>query len=234
MSTILLKERVGFYAYNYVKPLLESIESIGLGTGSTIKFFIDKLISDGVLAGLRVTVSSIDTLLYLSRRGVTATPPGYIEHLDLYVDGFDEVSSRLDIVKGRGGALHWEKQLALIADRRIYIGDYTKYNGKPYLYLKPIPIEVSPPSLSYVLKSLSALGKPVLRMGRRKDGPIITDTGNYIVDLYTNEVHDAEEIDKVIKEISGVVETGLFPRKLVDTVIITTPHGVVRVYGERS
>ena len=234
MSTILLKERVGFYAYNYVKPLLESIESIGLGTGSTIKFFIDKLISDGVLAGLRVTVSSIDTLLYLSRRGVTATPPGYIEHLDLYVDGFDEVSSRLDIVKGRGGALHWEKQLALIADRRIYIGDYTKYNGKPYLYLKPIPIEVSPPSLSYVYKKLSNLGKPVLRMGRRKDGPIITDTGNYIVDLYTSEIRDAEEIDKVIKEISGVVETGLFPRKLVDTVIITTPHGVVRVYGERS
>jgi ribose 5-phosphate isomerase A len=146
------------------------------------------------------------------------------------VDGLDEMDNNMNIVKGRGAALNWEKQLALRSKRRIYIGDHTKYNGRGYLYLKPVPVEVSPPSLHYTLALLGKHGRVRLRTGSGKDGPVITDSGNYIVDLYTDMITDPVRLDAEIRGINGVVETGLFPNSLVDTVIIAYPDGRVRVF----
>ncbi len=225
----ILKELAGRAAYDYVYNDLDSAESIGLGTGSTIKYFIKRLLRDNRLHRLRVYASSLDTLLYLAEHGIRAQPPGYTSHVDLYVDGLDEVSTRLDIVKGRGAALHWEKQLALITGKRIYVADYTKYNGRPYLYMKPIPIEVSPQSLQYAMEKLGGYGAPILRRGLRKDGPVITDSGNYIIDLYADRIDEPARLDEEIRGINGVVETGLFPRSLVDAVILALPHGEIKV-----
>ncbi len=229
------KRLVGLYAYHYLLDYLEEASVIGLGTGSTIKYFIDELLRNKFLNGKEVVVSSQDTLLYLYQYGVKPyTPHIGSSIIDLYVDGFDEMSNNLDLVKGRGAALFWEKQLALRSKFRIYIGDYTKINNRDYLYLKPVPIEVSPPTLPYVTRILRENGyKFKIRTGKAKDGPIVTDTGNYIIDLYIDMISDAERLDKKLKSINGVIETGLFPHKLVDTVIVAYPDNIIKVYEAR-
>ncbi len=226
-----LKRIVGEYVYSYLYDVLRDADSIGLGTGSTIKYFIDRLVGSGILADKEIYVSSLDTLLYLEKHGYKTYTPHISGVIDVYIDGFDEASNRLDLVKGRGAALLWEKQLALRSKLRIYIGDYTKLNNRDYLYLKPVPIEVSPPTLPYVVNRLREEGVRFrIRMGRGKDGPVITDSGGVVIDLYLGRIEDAGERDRWIKRINGVVETGLFPHKLVDIVLISYPNGVVRVY----
>jgi len=197
---------------------------IGLGTGSTVKVFID--LCRDYLRDRHIYVSSVDTSIHLYRIGLRSLDIHTLDHLDVYVDGADEVSSRLDLVKGRGGALFREKLLALSATSRIYVVDYSKYTGVEYLYAKPIPIEVVPVAMNYVLKYLARLGfEPQIRTGTGKDGPVISDNGNYIVDLKQLEpIINAKYTHERLKLIHGVVETGIFPGEdLVDAVVIGYP-----------
>lgn len=210
--------------------VLREADVLGIGTGSTVRFFIDEMIGLGLHQGKKLVVSSMDTLFYLAQKGVHAYTPHIINRIDIYIDGFDEASSRLDLVKGRGAALLWEKQLALRAEKRIYIGDHTKYTGKNYLYKKPIPVEVVPAAIPYVVERLREFGEPRLRLGRARDGPVVTDSGNYIVDLVVDRIDDGFEADREIRLINGVVETGIFPRILVDRVYVAFPDGAVKVF----
>lgn len=206
---------------------------LGIGTGSTIKYFIDELIRLDMLKDKKVVVSSYATLNYLRKHGIDAYTPINCDYVDIYVDGLDEINSNMDIIKGRGAALLWEKQLAIRSKLRIYVADYTKVNPEPYLYMKPVPIEVVPNTAYYVIEKLAILGKPVLRMGKMKDGPIITDNGDFIIDLIYEKIQDARRVDEEIKKINGVVETGLFPNNLVDYVIVSYPGNIIRVYSRR-
>lgn len=198
---------------------------IGLGTGSTVKVFID--LCRDYLRDKHIYVSSVDTSIHLySRLGLRSLDIHTLDYLDVYVDGADEVSSRLDLVKGRGGALFREKLLALSATSRIYIVDYSKYTGVEYLYAKPIPVEVVPVAVNYVVKYLAKLGfEPQIRTGTGKDGPVISDNGNYIVDLKPlKPVINAKDTHERLKLVHGVVETGIFPGEdLVDVVVVGYP-----------
>ncbi len=219
------KKNAAREACNIVSKKISSNTILGLGTGSTIKYFIDEC-REFIEEVKGAVVSSYDTLYYMLERelDIPIYDPLSIKKIDIYVDGADEVSTTLDLVKGRGAALLREKYLALRSSTRVYVVDYTKYTGLEYLYKKPIPVEVIPFALPIVLESVRELGlfTPVLRHGIKKDGPIVTDNGNFIVDLKPiKPIEDPFEIDRKLRLIHGVVETGIFPsRELVDVVVV--------------
>ncbi len=222
------RKRLYEWLVDWLFSEFSSVSVVGFGSGSTVKGFISYCLSKGFLRDKQVVVASSDTLLYLYRNGFyRIADPRCIDAIDLYIDGADEVSSKLDLVKGRGAALFREKLLATRSRVRVYIVDYTKYTGKPYLYKKPIPVEIHPYSLPWIIDRLrlDGLFNPVLRIADKKDGPVVTDNGFYIVDLEPRrEVTDPEETDRRLKLLHGVVETGIFPHKeLVDIVVIGYP-----------
>jgi len=210
------------------------VKVIGLGTGSTVKKFIDVCI-DKIKQYLIVS-SSIDTTLYTKSRGFNTIDMYSVDSVDVYIDGADEVSNKLDLVKGRGGALLREKTLAYLSSYRLYIIDYTKFNGRDYLYLKPIPVEITPSTLQYTMRAIKNTGlfEPVIRTSIGKDGPLITDNNNYILDLKPlKPIEDPLNTHKLLKLIHGVVETGIFPAvELVDTVVVGYPDKAI-VYNRK-
>lgn len=234
LNTEILKKAVSDATYTFFQEEIRRARIIGLGTGSTVKFLIKKLIEENILQSKQVFVSSLDIKLFIERYGVKPYLPFELNtRLNIYIDGFDEASYNLDLVKGRGGAFYWEKILAKKARLRIYIADYTKWNNKPYLYLKPIPIEVSRNKLVEVYGILNDMSlKPVIRMGRSRDGPVITDSGNHIIDIKPGIVYHPEKLENEILKIDGVIDTGIFTSKLVDYVIIAGPNEhYIKIYG---
>ncbi len=220
-----LKKVCGLMVFQLFQPLLERASTIGLGTGSTIKYFIDQLIKHGLYRGKELFVSSVD--------GVEALlAPHVVDSIDVYIDGFDEVSTNLDLVKGRGGAFYWEKILASRSRTRIYVADYSKWTGRPYLYLKPVPVEVEIGRWRNVFRVLDEWKlKPRLRLGKARDGPIVTDSGNYIIDLYPRIIEEPIEFDNRLHSVEGVIETGVFPNSLVDYVLVVGPtSSCIRLY----
>ncbi|MEM1705910.1 MAG: ribose 5-phosphate isomerase A [Thermosphaera sp.] len=216
------KKRAAVDACNLVRTAFSDARIIGIGTGSTIKYFIEACLD--FLSTKSLVTSSFDTGIYLRSKGVKSILDiSYAESIDVYVDGADEVSSKLDLIKGRGGAFLREKTLALRASERIYVVDHSKYTGKPYLYLKPVPIEVIQLALPNVVKSLRLLeeAEVLLRFDNSKDGPVVTDNGNFIIDLkFSKPLENPAKIHEKLKLIHGVVDTGIFPSYLVDYVVI--------------
>jgi len=212
-------------ACEFLQYSFNNIRVVGVGTGSTIKLFIE--VCKNFLEDKILVPSSFDTVLYLKNLGyddivdlITARV------VDVYVDGADEVSEKLDMVKGRGGAFLREKSIALRSKTRIYVIDHSKFTGKPYLYLKPIPVEIVPVALPVFLEHIRSLEnvEPVLRMDSSKDGPVVTDNGNFIVDLrFHTPIQEPGDVHERIKRIHGAVETGIFPSSLVDYVVVGYP-----------
>lgn len=204
---------------------MKNLRIIGLGTGSTVRRFID--ICSHTLRGLKAVVSSVDTAVYAKQHGIEVLDILSVENIDLSIDGADEVTIKLDLVKGRGAALLREKTIAHLSQTRIYIVDYTKYTGLDYIYTKLIPIEVVPFTLGYVLKTIKNTGlfEVSLRTSTGKDGPVVTDNGNFIVDLkLLKPVSSPRDLHYYLKSIHGVVETGIFPSAdLVDIVVVGYP-----------
>jgi len=212
-------------ACELVQLSFNDVRIVGLGTGSTVKHFIDAC--KDFLENKILVPSSFDTALHLKNLGFSKIlDPVTANVVDVYIDGADEVSVKLDMVKGRGGAFLREKSIALRAKTRIYIIDQSKFTGKPYLYLKPVPIEIVPVALPVVLDDIKSLEnvEAVLRMDSSKDGPVVTDNGNFIIDLkFTTPIQEPAIMHERIKRIHGVVETGIFPSFLVDYVVVGYP-----------
>jgi len=228
------KKLVCNVAYEFFKDVFKEASVIGLGTGSTVRYFIDLLVQNSMLKEKIVFSSSTSTHNYLASMGIESRlAPEASSQIDVYIDGFDEASIRMDLVKGRGGAFNWEKILASRSKLRIYVGDYSKFNGKDYLYLKPIPIEVKPNKLMSVYNYFKDRGfNPVIRMDS-KSSYVVTDSGNNIIDIKPGVILDPEAFDKELR-IDGVVETGIFINKLVDYILISGPEkGLVRVMCRR-
>ncbi len=206
---------------------LYDAEIIGVGTGSTVEKLIAKIDEErDVFSSKFFIASSYDTLAKLQSLGLNVVSTGFLtKKPDVYVDGADEATRNLVLIKGRGGALLREKILAYFSKKRIYIIDYTKLVnvlGEK----KPLPVEVVPYALGWVIKELERRGlNPKVRMcGKGKDGPVITDSGNAIIDLYV-KILNPESLEKELKKIPGVVETGLFIN-LADMVIVGYPDRV--------
>ena len=215
-----LKEVVGKKAVEYVKDGT----IVGLGTGSTVFYFVHAL-ADRVKEGLNVEMvsTSIQTVELAKSLGLTIKELEEIDHIDLAVDGVDEIDKNFNAIKGGGAALFREKIVADIAREVIWIYDESKDVEK--LGNFNLPVEILPFGYSHTIRKMEEAGlKPVLRL---KDGAIlITDNNNYIVDLHLGYGFDIKSVKEKLESIVGVVEHGLF-LNMCKLCIKGTEHGAV-------
>lgn len=202
---------------------------IGIGSGSTVDMFIDLLIASSYLFIESYFVcASIYTARRLSEAGFKILSISNVDSVDVYIDGADEVDPELNMVKGGGGASTLEKIIASASSVKIYMIDFTKLVkklGEKHL----IPIEVLPHALSIVYKKLHEKGfNPIIRRSREgKYGFIVADTGGIIIDITPPQNIDPQTLNRELKSITGVIETGIFTKDLVDIVITGYPDKVV-------
>lgn len=191
---------------------------VGVGTGSTANYFIDELADirsriDGTVA------SSEATARRLGSHGIEVMDLNNVDELPLYVDGADEITSYLHMIKGGGGALTREKVVAAVAKKFICIADQSKLVN--VLGKFPLPVEVIPMARSYVGREIIRLGgQPVLREG------FTTDNGNLILDVHGLQILNPVELETELNQITGVVTNGLFARRPADLLLLGGEEGV--------
>lgn len=187
---------------------------VGLGTGSTAKFFIEGLgqaLQNGSLNNIRGIPTSIASEQLATKLGIPLTDFSEVDSCDVTVDGADEVAPDLTVIKGLGGALLREKIIAQNTKKLIIIADESK-RVCTLGTKSPLPVEVIQFSLASTERFLRSQGcVPTLRLG--SDGkPYITDNGNFIYDCRFKQIDDPQKTDQSLKSRAGVVETGLFVR----------------------
>ena len=191
---------------------------VGVGTGSTANFFIDELARikhriDGAVA------SSDASAQRLKQHGIDVLSLNDVADLPVYVDGADEITRHLAMIKGGGGALTREKIVAAVARKFICIADGSKLVD--VLGKFPLPIEVILMARSYVARELVRLGgQPALRQG------FTTDNGNLILDVHNLQILNPLELESALNQITGVVTNGLFARRGADVLLLGTDKGV--------
>jgi ribose 5-phosphate isomerase A len=149
--------------------------------------------------------------------------------LDLTIDGADQIDEKLNLIKGMGGALAREKIVASTSKRFLIVADRSKKVKILGENNHPVPIEVLPFAVAVVMCEIKRIGgKPFLREGAKKVGPVITDNGNVIVDADFGLIRTPEELMRKLKSLSGVVETGLFV-KMADIAYVGTPSSVEKI-----
>jgi len=219
------KKRVALEAVKHV----EDGFVVGLGSGSTAAYVIQEIGRLIRQDGLRVlgVPSSSQAMLLAVRSGIPITTLDEHPSLDLAIDGADEVDKKLDMIKGGGGALTREKIVASAAKQVVIVVDETKLVEK--LGSFKVPVEVLPFSLATATAGITKLGgKPLLREGKGKVGAVVTDNGNYIIDVDFGPIADAEELNQRLKLIPGVIETGLFIG-IADIVYLGKKDGIVKL-----
>ncbi|MCW5622850.1 MAG: ribose-5-phosphate isomerase RpiA [Burkholderiales bacterium] len=191
---------------------------VGVGTGSTVNFFIDALQS--IRARIAGTVSSSRASTERLRQlGIPVLDLNQVEGVPIYVDGADEVTARLHMIKGGGGALTGEKIVAAMAARFVCIADQAK--KKDVLGAFPLPVEVIPLARSHVARQMAALGgRPVLREG------FVSDYGNLILDVHGLDIPDPVGLEGRLDQIAGMVTNGIFARRRADVLLLGTDTGV--------
>jgi len=198
-------------ALEAVKHVQEGF-TIGLGSGTTAAHAVQEIGKKVRQEGLRVlgVPTSHQVLRLAVSCGIPLTTLDEHPQLDLTIDGADQVDGKLNLIKGMGGALMREKIVASAAKQLVIVVDETKLVKKLGMN-HPVPVEVLPFSLPVVMARVRELGgKPVLREGRDKVGPVVTDNGNFILDVEFGVIDDPRELDVRLKLIPGVLETGLF------------------------
>ena len=203
---------------------------LGLGTGSTAKHFVD-LLGMRVRDGLKVVAvpTSETTRNDAERCGIPLTTLDGIDRLDLTVDGADEIDPALNLIKGAGGALLWEKIVAAASDRMIVIADDSKWVNVLGRY--PLPIEVNPFGLAATRRAIAGAcaecgvsGDMVLR--KAGDGHVfVTDGGHWIIDAHLGQIAEVSRLADRLAAIPGVVEHGLFIG-LADTAVLASAQGI--------
>ena len=202
------------------KAAVEDVEAdtiIGIGTGSTANHFIDLLA--GIKGRIEGTVaSSVGSAERLKKHGIPVFDLNAVGDLSLYVDGADESSHHLHLIKGGGGALTREKIVAAASKMFVCIADESKLVD--VLGKFPLPVEVIPMARSYVARQIVKLGgQPVLREG------FTTDNGNVILDVHNLKILNPVELEGKLNNIVGVVTNGLFAMRPADVLILGTPSG---------
>jgi ribose 5-phosphate isomerase A len=199
-------------------------EVIGVGTGSTVNFFIDALAPlKNRIAG--AVSSSEASTARLRRHGIEVLDLNETGELGVYVDGADEATRALELIKGGGGALTREKIVAAASRRFICIVDEQKVVER--LGRFPLPVEVIPMGRAIVARQLARLGgEPVLRDG------FVTDNGNQILDVHGLVIDDPAALETEVNQITGVVTVGLFARRPADVLLVGTAAGVVTLTRE--
>jgi ribose 5-phosphate isomerase A len=213
-----LKQAVAQAAVDYILPHLSRDSVIGVGTGSTANFFIDllaqnKMEFDGAVASSEATAER------LKKHGIPVYDLNGVNYLEFYIDGADEATGHLHLIKGGGAALTREKIVAAVAQTFICIADGSK--RVDVLGEFPLPVEVIPMARSYVARELVKLGgDPVYREG------VKTDNGNVILDVHNLHILDPVDLESKINNIVGVVTVGLFAARPADVLLLGTAEGV--------
>ena len=207
--------------------LIPKSGAIGLGSGSTVAIFAKELgrqISEGEVK-VSVVPSSYQAYQLAVEYNIPLTNLDITPSLLLTVDGADEVDKELNLTKGGGGALFQEKIVASASERLIIIIDESKLVEKLASKFL-IPVEILPFSLGVVIKKIQSMGiTPTVRQAERKMGPVVTDNGNFILDLkFSQPIDDPKTIAIDLKMIPGVIETGLFVG-MTDEVHVGTEDG---------
>jgi ribose 5-phosphate isomerase A len=209
--------------------MIEEGMVIGLGTGSTVYFTIERL-SERIRNGL--TITGIPTSFQTARRAREARIPlttlDDYPVIDIAIDGADEVDPKFRLIKGRGAAHLREKCVAAAAKHFIVVVDEHKVVKK--LGTAAVPVEVIPFAIMPVLNELRGLGgDPVIREAVRKDGPVITDNGNFVIDCKFPDISNPERLEADLAAIPGVVESGLFCGFVKKTTVIIGSQKKVKV-----
>uniref|UniRef100_A0AAR5P8C9 Ribose-5-phosphate isomerase n=1 Tax=Dendroctonus ponderosae TaxID=77166 RepID=A0AAR5P8C9_DENPD len=221
-------------AYQAVNQHIKSGYIVGIGSGSTVIYAVERLAQR--VATEKVVVSCVPTSFQarqlLVQNQLTLTDLDVTPNLDVCIDGADEVDSNLDLIKGGGGCLLQEKIVASCARKLIIIADYTKNSSQlGEQYKKGIPIEVAPMAYFPIKTRLEAKyqGQFMLRMAVNKAGPVVTHNGNFILD-WTNfdQTLEWKNVNQELALIPGVVETGLFIQ-MAQEAYFGMPNGSVKV-----
>jgi ribose 5-phosphate isomerase A len=204
-----MKQEVGRAAANRVK----SGSIVGLGTGSTTAFaiqFLGDRLKSGELTDIKGVPTSFQASVLAKQYGIPLTTLDEIDKIDIAIDGADEVDPQKNLIKGGGAAHTREKIVDSLAQEFIVVVDSSKLVDRLGSTF-PLPVEVLPMAVTPVMNAIEKLGgKPELRMGVKKDGPVITDQGNMILDVDFGAIDNPPELEKLLNNIPGVLENGLF------------------------
>jgi ribose 5-phosphate isomerase A len=204
-----MKQEVGKAA----AALVQSDTIVGLGTGSTTAYAIEYLgnrLKSGEIQNIKGIPTSFQAEVLAKQYGIPLTTLDAVDHIDIAIDGADEVDPQKNLIKGGGAAHTREKIVDSLADQFIVVVDSNKLVdklGSTFL----VPVEVIPMAIAPVMRAIEKLGgKPELRMGIKKAGPVITDQGNMVVDVKFDSIDNPAELEKTLNNIPGVLENGLF------------------------
>jgi ribose 5-phosphate isomerase A len=226
-QTNLFKQKAAIEAVKHVKTGF----IVGLGSGSTAAYAIEAIGERSRTENLKILgiPTSTQAFQLAVKEGIPITTLDEHPVVDVDIDGVDQVDKDLNLIKGMGAALAREKIVAAASRLNVIIADASKRvqvlgeNGQA------VPVEILPFAFNFVQKRIEALGgKPVLREGKGKLGPVITDNGNMILDSVFGEIKHPAALEKQLKMIPGVVETGLFIG-LVDVVYLASSSGVEKL-----
>ena len=224
MSQDTLKHAAALAAIDYIRPYLTKDTVLGVGSGTTVNFFIDEL-AKLKLDFSAAVASSEATAERLRGHGIDVVDLNTVSNLDFYIDGADEINRNLEMIKGGGAALTREKIVAAVARRFICIADKSKVVER--LGKFPLPVEVIPMARSYVARELVRLGgNPVYRAG------VVTDNGNHILDVHNIFIDSAMYLENRIKKITGVVTSGIFARRNADILLVADEVGVQTIVAK--
>lgn len=211
------KKLAGNYAIKYIEEGMV----VGVGTGSTVKYFIEKL------AVMRNTIkgaipSSIATAELLKMHKIPVLDLNSNGDVDIYIDGADEIDQHMQMIKGGGGALMREKLIAGCSRKFICIIDESKFVSR--LGEFPLPVEVLPMARSYVARKIVHLGgAPDWRQN------CVTDNGNWIMDIHNLEILEPLKLEEELNNIIGVIESGVFAKVRATEIVMATKDGTIKI-----
>lgn len=222
------KQAAGYLAADYVKDGM----IIGLGTGSTVAYTMERLsqrIKEENLS-IKGVPTSIQTMMRARDLGIPLVSPGDNQAISITIDGADQIDNQLRLIKGRGAAQVRERIIADASELLIIVADGSKLCDP---LSGPIPVETIPFAMDHVMLRLTRMGGQVqVREGVKKDGPVISDNGNIIMDYYPGRIYDPDEMETMINTIPGVVSCGIFTEFSDKTIIIIGEPGGTRIISK--
>lgn len=211
-KVMIMKKKCALYASKLVKDGMV----VGLGGGSTISYLIDYVKDKDI----KVVSPSSKTVLLAQKMGLTVLNTQYVDHVDIAFDGCDEVDSHLNALKSGGGIHTQEKIIASMADEYIVLVDESKFH-ETLAFKVPVVVEVLPKAYSVVKKKLEKLnGNVELRTASNKDGFLMSDEGNILLDVYFDGVQDIRLLNQTLSMMPGVVDTSLFMDILTGMILV--------------